>query len=86
MMTYNETHRRVFPLVPTACTFNKQDDYFWTMRKAQIEVSQAQGDFGDRLGVRKVTKAKARGCKGKWKTQIDYFGNGNTIQILLREW
>ena len=28
MMTFNRKHRRVFPLVPTACDYAKLDGYF----------------------------------------------------------
>ena len=46
MMTYNEEHHWVFPLVPTACAYTKLNDYFWKIQKKQIEISQVQGDFG----------------------------------------
>ena len=32
------------------------------------------------MEVRKVTKRKPRGCKGKRKIKIDYFGNENTVR------
>merc|ERR1712112_14123 len=65
MMTYNEKHHWVFPLVPTACAYTKLNDYFWEIKQEQIEVSQAQGDFGDHLEVRKVTKSKSHKLHGK---------------------
>ena len=33
MMTYNEKHHWVFPLVPTACAYTKLNDYFRKMQK-----------------------------------------------------
>ena len=46
MMTYNGERRWVFPLVPTAYAYAKLCGYFGEMRKAQIEVPQAQGILG----------------------------------------
>ena len=60
MMTFNEKHHWVFPLVPTSCDYAKLDDYFGKMQKSEIEAMQAQGDFGDHLEVRKVNKSKNR--------------------------
>ena len=42
MMTYNEKHRWVCHLVPTACDYAKLNDYFWKMQNGQIDVSQVQ--------------------------------------------
>ena len=42
------------------------------MRKAKIEVSQVQGDFGDRLEVRQVTKNQKPDVAGK-------VGNANRL-------
>ena len=47
MMTFNDEHRWVFPLSPTACDYEELDGYFWGMPKSQLEAMQAQGDFGD---------------------------------------
>ena len=58
MMTFNENHRWVFPLAPTACAYEKLDEYFGKFRKAEIEVLQTQGDFVGNLAVRKVAKTK----------------------------
>ena len=46
MVTYNGKHRWVFPLVPTAGAYAKQDEYFWKMQKARIIVLQVQGVLG----------------------------------------
>ena len=58
MMTFSEKHRWVFHLAPTACSYSKLDGYFGKLRRSEIEVLQAQGDFGDHLEVRKVNKTK----------------------------
>ena len=57
-MTFNDKHRWVFPLAPTACAYTKLDDYFRKMQKHQIEVLQTQGDFSETQDVRKVSKSK----------------------------
>ena len=46
MMTSNDKHRWVFPLVPTACAYAKLGEYFGKLRKAEIEAHQLKGDFG----------------------------------------
>ena len=33
MMTYNERHHWVFPIVPTTCAYDKLNDYFRKMQK-----------------------------------------------------
>ena len=66
MMTYNEKHHWVFPLVPTACAYTKLNDYFWENKQEQIEVLQVRGDLGDHLEVRKVTKSKSHKLQAKW--------------------
>ena len=73
MMTYNGQHRWVFPLVPTACDYAKQDDYFGKFQKSQISALQAQGNFGGHLEFRKVAKSKSQRLEskmGKFKTII----------------
>ena len=60
MMTYNEKHLLVFPLVPTACAYAKLGEYFGKLRKSEISALRRQGDFGDHLGVRKVAESKSR--------------------------
>ena len=43
------------------CLFlQKLDGYFGKFTNAEITALQVQGDFGDNLGVRKVTKTKNR--------------------------
>ena len=66
MMTYNEKHHWVFPLFPTACAYAKLGDYFWEMRKGQIEVLHVRGDFGRHSEVRKVNKTKSRSTRESW--------------------
>ena len=46
MVTYNGEHRRVCPLVPTACSYNKLDKYFGKLQKSQISALHVQGEFG----------------------------------------
>ena len=59
IMTYNETHRWVLPLAPTACAAAKLNGYFGQMQKSQILALQAHGDFAGHLEVRKVTTSKS---------------------------
>ena len=56
MMTFNEKHRLVFHLVPTACDYAKLGGYFGKLQKSQVEALQLQGDVGGHLGVREATK------------------------------
>ena len=58
MMTSDENHHLVFPLVTTACDYTKLDEYFGELRKAEIEVMQTQGDFVGNLAVREVARTK----------------------------
>ena len=57
MMTFNERHRCVLPLSPTACAYAKLNEYFGKLREAKIEVLQARGDFGDNLPLRQVLRS-----------------------------
>ena len=57
-MTFNDKHRWVFLLVPTACAYAKLGDYFRQMQTQQIEVLQTQADFSETQQVRKVSKSK----------------------------
>ena len=73
MMTFDENHHCVFPLVPTACAYTKLDGYFGKLQKAQIEVLQMQGGCGENLAVRKVMESKNRRLMikmGKYKAII----------------
>ena len=65
MMTFNEKHRCVFPLAPTACDYAKLDEYFREMQNEQIVALQVQGNFGDHSDVRKVTKSKSQRSQGE---------------------
>ena len=68
MMTYNEEHPLVFHLVPTACAYAKQDEYFREMQKsANCGPASAGGFWGGHLDVRKLTKSKIRRVQGKWE-------------------
>ena len=58
MRTFNEKHRWVFLLVPTACAYAKSAEYFGKLRKSEIEALQMQGYFGGNLAVRKVATTK----------------------------
>ena len=58
MMTSNDKHRWVFPLVPTACAYAKLGEYFGKLRKAEIDVMQMQGGFGEHSEVGKVATSK----------------------------
>ena len=50
-------------------------------KKAKTEFLKAQGDFWRSFGTKQSNKkAKSKGCKGKWKIHIDYFGNGNAVR------
>ena len=50
MMTYNEKHHFVFPLVPTDCSYDKLGKYFEKLQKSQISAMREQGDFGRPFG------------------------------------
>ena len=86
-MTFNEEHRWVFPLVPTACDYAKLDEYFGKLRNAKIAALQAHGDFGNHLEARKVTKTKNRRLESKMeKSKAIVSAMKDTMQILLRKW
>ena len=80
MMTYNEKHHWVFPLVPTACAYANLSDYFRQIKQGEIEVSQTHGDSGIIWKCGKWLKVKVANYKEKWKMQIDNFENENAIQ------
>ena len=65
MMTFNEKRRWVFPLVPTSIAYAKSNGHFGKLRNSQIEVSQAQGDFGWNLSVRKVLRGAEKRLQSK---------------------
>ena len=46
MMTYNEKHHWVLPLVPTACDYTKLNDYFWEMQKGELRFCRYMGISG----------------------------------------
>lgn len=56
----------VFPLVPTARDYAKLNEYCGELQSSKIEVSQAHGDLGWNLSVRKVLQAIRNVCKVKW--------------------
>ena len=70
MMTFNEKHHWVFPLVPTACSYAKLGGYLGKLQKSQMEGLQVQGFFGSfgspesgqsqnrRLGVKMETQKR----------------------------
>ena len=62
IMIFNGKHRWVFPLAPTDCDYAKLDEYFGKLRKAEIEVLQMQGDFGENSAVRKLAETKTKDC------------------------
>ena len=45
MMTYNEKHHRVFPLVPTACAYAKLNGYCGQMQKIANFSPESAGGF-----------------------------------------
>ena len=49
MMTFNAKHRWGAPLVPTARAYSKLNEYFGKLQCSEIEVSQAQGEFGGKF-------------------------------------
>ena len=65
MMTYNEKHHWVIPLVPTACAYAKLDDYFWKIKVRTNRGFAGSRRFRDHLEVRKVTKSKSHKSQGK---------------------
>ena len=50
MMTYNEKHHWVLPLVPTACAYNRMGKCCGKLRKSQISSLKVQGDCGAPFG------------------------------------
>ena len=60
MMTFNEEHRCVFPLVPNACDCAKLNEYFWKIGGCVNRSSASAGDFGENLSVRKVARSNRR--------------------------
>ena len=58
MMTFNEKHYWVFPLVPSACDYPKLDGYFGKFLNAEISALQAQGNSGGHLAARRVIETK----------------------------
>ena len=83
-MTFNDKHRWVFPLVPTACAYAKLGDYFRKMQKRQIEAPQAQGDFSETQDARKVTKSKQKRERNRMEKFTDIISDlGNLIQNSL---
>ena len=68
-MTFNEKNRRVFPLVPTASSYAKLNEYCGELQNSKIEVLHAKGDFGRNLSVRKVVRAKRNDCEIKWGSE-----------------
>ena len=65
MMTFNEKHHWVFPLVPTACDYAKLNEHFGPLQNSQIEVLQSQVDFGGNLSVPKALCGKRNDCDVK---------------------
>ena len=74
MVTFNDNHRWVFPLAPTACDYAKLDGYFGKLRNAEISALQMQGYFGEYLDLRKVAKSKPKINEQNGKSPIDCFG------------
>ena len=61
MMTFNEKHRRVFPLGPTAFAYAKLDEYFGKLRNSEIAAVRTHGGFwGTFGGVGESRKAKIK--------------------------
>ena len=73
MMNFNEKHRWLFPLVPTACAYTKLGEYFGKSRKSEIEALQIQGDFGGNSAgwvVAKTKNQRSMSTMGKSKAII----------------
>ena len=81
MVTYNEKHHWVFPLVATACAYAKLGEYLGKLQKSQILALGAHGDFGDHLEVRQMTQSKSQGLESKMrKSKTIIFDTKETIQ------
>ena len=65
MMTFDEKHHLVLPLVPTACDYAKLNGYIGELRDAKIEVLQAHGDFCENLSVREVPRPNQQRTQSK---------------------
>ena len=71
MMTFNEKNRGVLPLVPKSRDYNKSNGYLGKLRGAEIEVTQAQGDFGGGFSISEsFTGENTKIAKGNGKFQI----------------
>ena len=57
MMTYNEEHPLVFHLVPTACAYAKQDEYFREMqKKRKLRPCKCRGILGGPFGRSEINE------------------------------
>ena len=79
MMTFNEKHLWIFPLVPTAWAYSILSEYFWKIARRKIEVPKARGDFGDNLSVREVFRSNRRVAR-KWGVPKRRFRKWGTAQ------
>ena len=78
MMTFNEKHHLVSPLVPTACACAKLYEYLGKLRNSKIEVLQAQGDFGEIYQHGKRYGKKATIARYNGKSQGGNLRNGRS--------
>ena len=65
MMTFNEKHRLVFPLVSNSRDYAKLYEYFGKLRGSKIEVLQVQGDFGENLAGQIVPRVGKQRLQSK---------------------
>ena len=69
MVAFNEKRRWVFPLVQTACSYDKLNGYFGKLRNSQMGVLQTQGRFGENSAAGKVINAKSKNVKQNGKSK-----------------
>ena len=86
MMTYNEKHHWVFPLVPTDSAYAKLNDYFGGMQKGKLRFCRFGGFLGPFGSSRSNKNQKPEVTRKGEKIQIDHFRNEIQFGIRLREW
>ena len=86
MMTFNEKHHFVFPLVQTACASAKSNGYFGQSQNSKIAVLKAQSDFGGNSPAREVLRKQNNDYKVKWEVPKSIIPEteGSSRHTLLR--
>ena len=70
MLTFNEKHRWVFPLVPTSCAYAKLVEYFGKIAECGNYGHATSGDCVDHLEAGKASKIKNQRFMGKIQKRL----------------